>query len=245
LTQMNKGDYAMALDYFTRALIYTPNYTTLEINLGVVTGELGDRGDVAHHIEAERHFLRAIQLAPADDGPHAFYGRWLERHGRAAEAITQLRMAIAIDPPRLMQHDLLIETYALSGDMDSAQQAARDALAIAPDDTTAQNILLQRGRDARANAKAPGVLTADDYVNESLRLNHEGKYQESLAAARKALQLDPHSARAWNNIAANDEALHRWDDAVAASRQALALEPDLQIAKNNLAWSIAQKASKH
>ena len=327
LTQMNKGAYAVALDYFTRALTYTPNYATLEINLGVVDGEIADKGDAARTAEAEGHFLRAIQLAPAEDGPHAFYGRWLERHGRTAEAITPLRTAIAIDPPRIFQHDLLIDTYARSGDLSAAQQAARDTLGIAPDDEAARNMLLhppaqdvpfwidlslaqykqalypqaiesarhalqldpnsveaytnigaaygmmqqwdegirnerealrlnphyqlaqnnldlyqQRGRSEQT-LHAVG-LTADDYINESLRLNQAGRYQESLAAAREALKLDPRSAKAWNNIAANDEALHRWDDAVAAARKALALQPDLQIAKNNLAWSIAQTASK-
>lgn len=327
LTRMNKGEYIAALDYFTRALAYTPNYATLEINLGVVNGELGEQGDAARSAAAEQHFLRAIRLSPADDGPHTFYGRWLDRHGRSAEAIAQLREAIAIDPPRLLQHDLLIDAYARSGDLGAAQQAARDTLAIAPDDVAARTMLLhppvqdvpfwinlslvqynqaqysqaidsarhalqldpdsvaaytnigaaygmlqqwdeairnerealrlnpqyqlaqnnlnlyvRRRDDARAQ---PAVhWTADDYVNESLRLNQAGQYSESLAAAQQALKLDPHSAKAWNNIAADDEALHRWDDAVAAARRALALEPGLQIAKNNLEWSISQSSAQ-
>jgi hypothetical protein len=36
LTQMAKGAYPVALDYYQRALVYTPNYKTLEINLGIV-----------------------------------------------------------------------------------------------------------------------------------------------------------------------------------------------------------------
>lgn len=48
-------------------------------------------------------------------------------------------------------------------------------------------------------------------------------------------------AEAWNNIAAADEALHRWDEAIAAAEKAIALKPDFQLAKNNLAWSISQK----
>ncbi len=325
LTQMNKGAYATALDYFTRALVYTPNYATLEINLGVVTGEMADMGEAVRSPEAERHFLRAIQLSPAEDGPHAFYGRWLERHGRTAEAIAQLREAIAIDPPRQLQHDLLIAAYARSGDLSAAQQAAKDTLAIAPDDAAAQAMLLhpavrdvafwidlslaqykqaqylqaiesarhalqldpnsveaytnigaaygmmQQWDEAIRNEREalrlnphyqlaqnnldlyrqrsggvhnPSSLTADDLINESLRLNQAGQYRESLAAAQQAIKLDPNSAKAWNNIAANDDAMHRWDDAVAAARKALALQPNLQIAKNNLEWSMAQKGAK-
>ncbi len=45
LTQMAVGRYPRALDYFTRALEYTPNYPTLEINLGIVNGAMADQGD--------------------------------------------------------------------------------------------------------------------------------------------------------------------------------------------------------
>jgi tetratricopeptide (TPR) repeat protein len=48
-------------------------------------------------------------------------------------------------------------------------------------------------------------------------------------------------AEAWNNIAADYEAMRRWDDAIAAAQKAIALKPDFQLARNNLAWSVAQK----
>jgi tetratricopeptide (TPR) repeat protein len=72
-------------------------------------------------------------------------------------------------------------------------------------------------------------------------MNKEGRYAESLAAAKQAVRLDPKSAVAWNNIAAADEGLKRWDDAIAAAQHALALQPDFQLARNNLAWSLEQK----
>jgi len=322
LTQMNKGDYAAALDSFTRALAFTPNYATLEINLGVVNGAMADLGDAPRTAEAERHFERAISLSPADDAPHAYYGRWLSRHGRTAEAIAQLRTAIALDPPRLMQHELLIESYARAGDLDAARQAAQETLAIAPDDAAAQQMLLhpparnaafwinlsleqykqalyaqsiqsaQRALELNPNSaeaynnigaaygamrqwdeairnerealrlepglqiardnltwytqektQAPGTAakSAADLLNDSLALNQAGKYEQSIAAARGALRLSPEMAEAWNNIAASDEALHRWDAAIDAARRAVALKPGFQLAKNNLAWSLAQK----
>jgi uncharacterized protein (TIGR02996 family) len=330
LTQMNKGTYTTALDYFTRALVYTPNYPALEINLGVVNGAMADRGDAARSAEAEQHFLRAIALAPADNAPHAYYGRWLEQHGRTDEAVPQLKTAIALDPPRLFQHELLIEAYTHAGDLGAAREAAQDTLAIAPDDAAAQQMLLRppvqdvafwinlslalykqaqyaqsiesarhalqldpnsveaytnigasygamqqwdeavrnerealrlrpgyhlalnnlnlylrqsAGAQANAPSHASASATADDFINESMRLSQAGRYLESMAAARKALSLNPSSAEAWNNIAANNEALHRWDDAIAAARRAIVLRPDFQLAKNNLAWSIAQKES--
>jgi len=317
LTQMNKGEYAAALDYFTRALEYTPNYATLEINLGVVNGIMADLGDSSRSALAEQHFERAISLSPNEDSPHAYFGRWLAQHDRFPEAIAQLQTAIALGPQREFQRDTLIDTYRREGDMVDAKKTALETVRLTPDDATALQFLqapavqtlaywinlslaqFKQGlyQDSIASAKRALALdpnsveayiniganygalgqwdeairneqealkikpdsqlaknniawytrekaggeTVADYINDSLRLSQEGKYEESVAAARKALQLDPNSAEAWNNIAGGDEALHRWDEAIAAAQKAIALKPDFQLAKNNLAWSISQK----
>lgn len=320
LTQMGKGNYPVALDYFERALQYTPNYPTLEINLGVVNGAMADQGDASRGAEAERHFLRAISLAPNDDATHAFYARWLTAHNRAAEAIVQCQTAIELNPQRPLQRELLIDAYNHAGNSEAARQAALSALAAAPNDpvavqqlahpasqdadywinlslaqyqqkqyqasidsarhalsinpelATAYNNIgagyagllqwkeaVQNEREAlrldpslqiaqnnlrlysQQAAGAPAPQSAADYLNESLTLNQAGRLDESIAAARHALQLDPGMAEAWNNIAANYEAMHRWDEAIAAAQKAIALKPNFQLARNNLAWSIAQK----
>jgi uncharacterized protein (TIGR02996 family) len=328
LTQMNQGRYAAALDLFNRALVFTPNYATLEINLGVVNGAMADAGEGARAGEAERHFLRAIMLAPNDDGPHAYYGHWLSQHGRYTEAIAQLRAAVALDPQRLLQHELLMDALLRAGDAAGAHEAAQETLAVAPGDVTAQQMVLhppeqtaaywinlslaqyRNAEHAEAIASARHALqvdpnsveaytnigaaygalrqwddairnerealrlrpdfqlaknnlawyeqaskgpsttqdgargSVDALIEKSMRLNLAGEYPQSIAAAKRALALDPRSAEAWNNIAADNEAMRRWDDAIAAAREALALKPDLQIAKNNLAWSLTQKSAK-
>jgi tetratricopeptide (TPR) repeat protein len=230
LTQMNKGEYQSALDLFTRALEFTPNYPTLEINLGVVNGAMADEGQAFRTRVAEAHFLRAIALVPTADEPHAYYGRWLKDHGRTTEAIAQLKIAIALNPQRLFQRDELIGAYMLSGDVDAAHEAAQQTLAIAPDDLAARQALVH-----------PNLPTAVFWINRSLLQYRQGQYEQAIDSARRALQLDPNSAEAWNNIAAGDEGLHHWDEGIAAARKAIALKPDFQLAKNNLAWSLYQK----
>lgn len=330
LALMGEGHYTEALGYFERALVLTPNYPTLEINLGVVNGAIADQltgpAATARSTEAQRHFERAIALSPGTDEPHAYYGRWLEQHGRLIEARTQLEEAVRDNPERLLQRDLLIATDEAEGDAPAAQQAARAALAIAPGDGTARaallhpnatpsvmnaaqwiNLSLQQYRAAqyaqsivsaqnalkvdpssaeawnnigaangamqqwdaairdeqRALQLKPDLTiaqnnlrlytqqktagthpqTAVDYLNESVALNHAGKYIESRAAARHAVALNPQLAEGWNNIAAADAALHKWDDAIEAAQKAIALKPDFQLAKNNLAWARSQKAA--
>lgn len=318
LTRMNVGDNAGALDYFTRALEYTPNYATLEVNLGIVNGLLG-RQDAA-----EQHFLRAISLSPSADTTHSYYGRWLKERGRYADAGAQLRQAIALNPARAFPRDVLIETLQDGGDAQGVRQAATETLAVIPGDAEAivalerpvvQNAAfwidrsltqyrnaqyeasiasaqkaLAMNPDAMSAAKAdnnigaafgamgkwgeaiekerealtldPGLQIAQNnlavflekkapgggpaasaagLIDQSLALNRAGRYEESLTVAQSAVKVDPTSAVAWNNVAANDEALHQWDQAIAAAKRAIMLKPDFQLAKNNLAWSESQK----
>ncbi len=333
LTRMNAGDYAGALELFNRALLYTPNYATLEVNLGIVNGLLADAGQHALGTVSEAHFQRAVALSPNDDLTHAYYGRWLLAHGRLPEATSQLEAAVALNTQRELGRDLLLNAYAQAGNTEAAKTLARTTLAIIPGDALASAALsgTPMGRaatpaatlinaslaayragqyqqsisEAQAALKADphsaeawnnigagygamhewdlgiaaeqqalklnpnltiaannlrwfqsqrstggkggafsgsGTETAAEFVNQSLVLNQSRQYDASLEAARKALALDPHSAEAWNNIAADDEAMGRWNEAIDAARKAIALRPDFQLAKNNLQWSLGQKA---
>lgn len=54
------------------------------------------------------------------------------------------------------------------------------------------------------------------------------------AAAKQAIALKPDYAEAYNNIAAANIALHRWDEAMRAARKAIRIRPDFEPAKKNL-----------
>jgi tetratricopeptide (TPR) repeat protein len=82
-------------------------------------------------------------------------------------------------------------------------------------------------------------------LSRSLTLYQEGKFQESIAVAQAALQIDPNSADAYNNIAAAHASLRQWDEAITAAQQALRLQPDFTLARNNLNWALEQKRLGH
>ena len=231
LTQMSQGRNEVALDYFERALEYTPNYSTLEINLGVVNAAIADSGDASRNAEAERHFLRAIELDPRDGTPHAFYGRWLLTQGREQEAVRQLQTAIDLSPTIMKQRELLVTAYNELGQTDAARRAAQQALAIDPTDAGIQLALAQ------------GPQNAAFWVNRSLMQYNQHLYKESIASAQRALALDPKMAEAWNNIGAGEAGLLQWDEAIHAEQEALRLNPELQIAKNNLVAYTQAKAA--
>jgi tetratricopeptide (TPR) repeat protein len=209
LTQMEKGDYPAALDYFQRALVYTPNYATLEINLGIVNGAMNNVPD------AERHFLRAISLSSNDDQSHFYYGRWLFQTGHTAQAIQQLESAAQLNPSRIDSRTLL-------------------AQAEVANTSTASHT-------SSAPIHAPAE-TCDYWLNISLAQYQNKNYQASIDAAHRALQFNPASELAYNNLGAAYAALAQWDLAIQNDQQALRLKPNFQLAQNNLAWALSHKS---
>ena len=185
LTQMAKGAYPAALDSFQRALLYTPNYSTLEINLGVLYGVMFQAN------EAAQHFQRAIQLAPGSDESHYFYGRWLYQSGDLPSAVRELETATRLNPSR----------------------------------QTAQSLLTV--------AQATGN-TVSYWVDASLYQYRSGNYTACIADAQKALDINPNTAPAYNNIGAAYAALQQWDLAIQNEREALRVDPSFAVAKNNL-----------
>ncbi|HET9099892.1 MAG TPA: tetratricopeptide repeat protein [Acidobacteriaceae bacterium] len=217
LTQMAKGNYPVALDYFERALAYTPNYPTLEINLGVVNGALR-RGS-----EAGSHFLRALQLDPASDAAHFFYGRWLYENGDLAGATAQLKTAVALNPSRLDARDLLAMAYRIQGSLVEAKSVAQGTLRLAPSDGGALTVLSMSSTSA-----------ASYWIDASLAQYRSGQYSACIADAQRALLADPSSALAYNNIGAAYAASGQWDLAIRNEREALHFDPKLVVAQNNL-----------
>ncbi len=231
LALMRRGDHPGALSHFERALEFTPNYALLEVNLGIVTGALH------RHEEAERHFRRAISLAPADDRALTPYARWLRARDRTAEAIQHAQLAAKHNASALAPRHLLMEMYLEQGDPELARVIAEDTLEVAPDDRAALDCL------ARAGALSSEPADADDLVNLSLHHFQRGRYAASIDAARRALRLRPDYAEAYNNLAAAHAALGNWDDAIQAAREALRINPAFQLARNNLAWAEDEKAA--
>jgi len=68
-----------------------------------------------------------------------------------------------------------------------------------------------------------------------------GKYEECLAAAKQATEMDPFFAPAYNNLAAAYLALQRWDEGITAALQALQIQPDYQDAMDNLQYGQIHK----
>ncbi len=77
-----------------------------------------------------------------------------------------------------------------------------------------------------------------NYINLSLEYYHNGKYKECVVATKKAIQINPQSYTAYNNMCSAYNMLGYWDEAIDAGNKAIAIAPGNQLAINNL------KASK-
>jgi tetratricopeptide (TPR) repeat protein len=223
LTQMAKGNYAVAKAYFERALTSNPNYSTLQINLGVVDGALGMRQS------ADDHFRAAIRLNDDAVG-HQFYARWLAENGRAPEAVAHAARALALAPSSADARYLAMELFAAQGADAALSTLARQSLAVDPSDATAL---------AYATGIAPFPVTHSDYggwFRYGLQQTSSGHDLEAAIAYRQSLKFDPRSSDALNNLGWSLARLGFRAEARDAFARAVVIRPDFELARNNLRW---------
>ena len=117
---------------------------------------------------------------------------------------------------------------------DEARAFLQSALELSPADLTARDLLVKANSQA---VNQPSPQTPEYYLGLSLQFYREERYAESIVASRRALDLRPGYAEAWNNICAASNKLGRYDEAAAACEQALRAKPDFELARNNLEYA--------
>jgi tetratricopeptide (TPR) repeat protein len=214
LTQMARGEYGAAKASFDRAAAFTPAYSYLEINQGVVAGQLGDG------LEAERHFRRALQLN-ADGNAHFFFARWLVSAGRSLEATDHLRAAIELSPAASAQKGLLLRLVDARGNEGEKLRLMSEIERIDPNDPTLSDV-------------RKSWPTYDAAYQAGLAALRQGDYLSAAHGFLDATRHDPRSADAHNNRGWALEKLGFRDEAIAAYEAAVTQNPAHERARNNL-----------
>ncbi len=190
---MAKGDYKQALDYFYRAQVFTPLYSTLFINIAIAEGATGNL------LKAEQDFKQALRLAPGNPSSYTYYSRWLLSRSRVAEASELLRKALDLSPGDLFARSLM-----------SSAQAPSAAVPDMPLSGAAMFLNLslkyyneQRYPEAIAAAEQalklrPGY--AEAYNNLCAAYNQLGEYAQAVAAGEQALRYQLNFPLASNNL---------------------------------------------
>ena len=92
LSQMEKGNYDVALDYYQRALIeWSSNYSSLYINTAIIYGAKNQDE------KAKAYFKKAINLNPNDESGYYFYARYLQKKDKN-KAKKLLEKAVELSP---------------------------------------------------------------------------------------------------------------------------------------------------
>jgi len=104
-----------------------------------------------------------------------------------------------------------------------------------PQSTVAQSPLMNLLNPLIYTQAPPATVNALDAVVEGRALRARGRLNEAIAAYRRAIQLDPNLAVAYNNLGIVLAQQGRSQEAADAYREAIRLDPNLANAYNNLA----------
>lgn len=239
LSQMSKGNYKDAKIYFEKALVLTPNYSLLYINLGVLHSALGDLK------KAEEYYKSAVSLRTYADQSYYYYGNFLYGQKRYDEAKQMLRNSIANNPANTTSRFVLMALYSDTEDWASLQNLATETLHYMPGDAKCLAYIdaskNKKGKLEVAAEAAKKDPSATNYLNLSLSYYEAGKYAECVDACKEAIKLKPDYALAYNNMCSAYNALKMYDKAIEACNKAIAIQPDFTLAKNNLKLALDSK----
>jgi tetratricopeptide (TPR) repeat protein len=236
-----EDDEVNSLAYLKRAVAYANDDPQLQLQLANGFDRINRDQD------AEKHFRRAIQLAPAYAAANSGYGRWLVAHLRGTEGFAYASKGRALNATDLVSRHALMEICSQRADWANVTRIAREALAIDPDDedgkrsmTVAQASIDQLVKAEEETKDSP---TVDDFLKLSVLYYHAKRYEDCLRAAKSAVQLNPKLAEGYANMATALHSLGRDDEAIPNLREVVRLRPDLEFAKVDLRILLEKQAA--
>ncbi len=193
---MTKGDAKGAFDYMNRAKQKMPDNYIIQISLGAINWELGNKA------ECEKNFKYAIVLNPQNPKGYVIYSQMLTAMGRNNEAKNIIRRGLILNPK---DSDLIkLNSGFLQGQIELMEKAVKN-------DSSAENYLNlslayynnERYLDC-VNAAETALKIKPDYdlaynnICSAYNMLHE--WDKAIAAGNKALELNPDNERAKNNL---------------------------------------------
>lgn len=161
--------------------------------------------------------------------------------------IRSAQKAIQLKPDYADAYNNIGSAYNQMGKFDSAQIVLKKAIDIRPDYSLAKNnFQLAEKRKVQVKIFSDVIKskpTEQAHLSLSLFFYNEGMYAKCIESAHDALNMNPNSADAYNNICSAYNNLKKWDEAIRACEQAIKLKPDFQLAKNNLDFAKKRKGN--
>jgi protein O-mannosyl-transferase len=238
LTQMKKGDYARAEEYFLKGLEFTPNYSYLHVNLGILKNSQGEKQ------KAEEYFKKALNFNPTNPNSYYYYAYFLRSNNRLAEAEPLLLKLLELSPGQINGRHLLMEIYQEWEEWDKLHELASNTLKLIQGDATTHAFIAssqnRKGKISMLLDEINKNPTPEKYLNLSLLYYKKKDFTGCIEACNKALELKSDFADAYNNICSAYNELKEFDNAEQACMKAIGLKPDFSLAHNNLKYARSQ-----
>ena len=209
------------------------------MNYGLVKMRNGE------YAEAEEYFTKALEFLPYWTYTNINMAVLKDAMGKKEEAVKYFELGLRYGPDNPEPYYYYARTMLKHGNTDKAVELLEDGHRISPKHSNINQMrekLRSLGatpveklkKDLEQVASNP---TSDNYINLSLTQYKQKDYDGCIASCRKALELDPQSAIAYNNICSAHNAMKNWQEAMKACEKALDIDPDFERAGNNLKWA--------
>ncbi len=209
LAKMRVGEYQEALSYFNRALVYVPNYSYLQTNLGILKNAMGNKA------EAEGHFRKSIELDSNNPESYYFFGNYLKNCGRNQEALEMAQRALQLAPGHISAQNLMNQLLASPGGLQSPLESAENLVKSNPTPEAYLNLSLQYYNARRYEdcikmcEKALELRPKWDaaYNNICCSYNELHKWNEAIQACETGLKFNPEHRQLKGNLEVSKKGL--------------------------------------
>jgi Flp pilus assembly protein TadD len=202
MAYLKRQDYSQALEFLKKAVEFDPDNPEAHLFLGLTYKD-------THSPDlAELELRAAVSLSPFNSNARNALGTLYVAEGRTAQAEEQFRASVKSEP-NIMGYGNLGLIHWRQGDAQRAEQEWREALRLAPNDSSILN-------------------------NLGLACTKLGRYPEAVSFFRKAIELKPDDPNPHSNLGIAFEKTGEQGAAEREFRAALELAPQKFETRNRL-----------
>lgn len=236
LTLLRNADYRTELALWTDTVAKRPENWRAHFNLGVALLDLGRAA------EAERCFVRVIQLKPTEAKAHNSLGNALLALDRGPEATARFKEAVRLQPQSArVWYNLgtaLFRQRDSAGAVVALERAVQLEPAMADGHSALGNVCFQMDQPARALEHYAAALRidsslADAHYNSGSANLELGRVEEAIGHFQAAAKLKPDDAEIRNHLGAALVRAGRLAESLVEFEHALRLKPGYADAHDN------------
>jgi superkiller protein 3 len=242
------GNLNQAVLAFEQAARVDPGFAPAQV--AVIDLQLR-KGETDAALAAAR---KLVDASPSSPAAKLLLGRALARKGDFAAAVKPLSEGIASAPNSHEARGMLGMAYQFTGQNDEALEEYKKAVALDPGNTVWRTnlglVLGVMGRHEEGAAELRKVVETPGYKDAAAWANlgwiyrnmNPRKTEESVAAYKKALELDPKLAQAALGMGWAYSYQKSYDDSIAAFQKAVSLDSKVAgEAYNGIGWAYVFK----